>query len=325
MPTGRLVLANAASLTGLQRHALARSAATAGAHLEVSDIFDRGYFASRLRRDGYWREALLGLPSGPITLSRTPPDLAESPWSFLPLVARDEDRAALAGDEDLILTGTPGVGKSRLASDLDGVAFVDTDADLEQVASDLRWAQPSVLVVDDAADDERLIRRLLALRSTEPDLFGYRIVCVCWPDGVDALRALLPAARVHAVELLERAPLDALLQQMGVTGALARREILDQAEGRPGWAISLADLLLGSQDAASLVNGRALLGHVAGTCGGPAWPRTRSTSLRWSRRWRGHRCRAAAPGERGSRASLDRRWRAHRRGTQRPDRRPAAS
>lgn len=263
VPTGRLVLANAASLTGLNRHGLTRSAATAGAQLDVSDIFDRGFFASRLRRDGYWRETLLGLPSGPITLSRTAPDLAESPWSFLPLVARNDDRAALAGDDDLILTGPPGVGKSRLASDLEGVAFVDTDADPEQVASDLRWALPSVLVVDDAADDdERLIRRLLSLRSTEPGLFGYRIVCVCWPDGIDALRALLPAARVHAVDLLERAPLDTLLQQTGITGALPRREILDQAEGRPGWAISLADLLLRSQDATSLLNGRALLGHV---------------------------------------------------------------
>jgi hypothetical protein len=31
---------------------------------------------------------------------------------------------------------------------------------------------------------------------------------------------------------------------MGITGQLARKEILDQAEGRPAWAITLADLLL---------------------------------------------------------------------------------
>src|SRR5690606_46535 len=47
-----------------------------------------------------------------------------------------------------------------------------------------------------------------------------------------------------------------------VTGALARQAILDQAEGRPGWAIPLGDLLLRSRDATSLLNGRALLGHV---------------------------------------------------------------
>jgi hypothetical protein len=38
--------------------------------------------------------------------------------------------------------------------------------------------------------------------------------------------------------------MDQLLLGMGITGQLARTEILDQSEGRPGWAISIGDMLL---------------------------------------------------------------------------------
>ncbi|MDQ6944750.1 MAG: hypothetical protein M3256_00455 [Actinomycetota bacterium] len=258
----RIVLANPASLRLLERQKLVAAAQRAGVRLDASDIFDRGFFASRLRRDGHWRKALLGLPSGPITLSRLAADLAESPWAFLPLVSRDEDLVALAGDDDVILTGPPGVGKSRLAGELPDSAFVDRDAPFEQIASDLRWALPECLVVDDAADQAPLLRRLLSLRQTEPDLITFRLVAICWPDDVEDLRVVLPAARLHAVDLIERAPMDKLLQLMGITGQLARGEILDQAEGRPGWAVMLADLLLRAGDVESLLKGKALLGHV---------------------------------------------------------------
>jgi hypothetical protein len=53
--------------------------------LDASDIFERGFYASRLRRDNYWRKELLGLSSEPVTLPPAAPDLAESrgdsfPW-----------------------------------------------------------------------------------------------------------------------------------------------------------------------------------------------------------------------------------------------------
>ena len=107
VPVSRIVLANPAILRLGAREKLVRSAERAGALLNVSEIFDGGFFASRLRRDGYWRAALLGLPSSPVTLSPVAPGLAESPWAFLPLVARAEDLASVAEAGDLILTGTP--------------------------------------------------------------------------------------------------------------------------------------------------------------------------------------------------------------------------
>jgi hypothetical protein len=262
VPVGRVVLANPAILRLSDREKLVKSAKRAGALLNASDVFDGGFFASRLRRDGYWRAALLGLPSGPVTLSPVAPDLAESPWAFLPLVARDEDLASVAAAGDLILTGPPGVGKSRLLSDLTNTGFVDKDASLENIADDLRWSQPSAVVVDDAAGAGALISRLLWLRRTEPDLFNYRLIVACWPPDVEDLRALVPSAQVYELDLMEREPLDDLIQVMGITGRLARREILDQAEGRPAWAVTLADLLLRKNDPQSLISGKALLGEA---------------------------------------------------------------
>jgi len=80
--------------------------------------------------------------------------------------------------------------------------------------------------------------------KTEAELFSYRLVAICWPDEVEPIQALWPAARACALELVERGPMDDLVQAMGISGQLARSEILNQAEGRPGWAVALGDLLL---------------------------------------------------------------------------------
>jgi hypothetical protein len=100
-PLERIVLANPASLNLQQRQKLIELARKNGAVLDTNDIYGLEYFASKLRRDGYWRKELLGLPSEPISLSRLSPELAESLLAHLPLVGHEEEHDA-GGSEVLI-------------------------------------------------------------------------------------------------------------------------------------------------------------------------------------------------------------------------------
>lgn len=134
----RIALANPADLSNLQRQKLVTAANEVGVRLDPSEIFGQRFIADRLRRDAYWRERLLRLPAAPLSLMPHAPDIADSRWHFLPLVAREEELRALAGTDDLIVTGPPGVGKSRLLSELDDVAFVSRSASREQIERDLR-------------------------------------------------------------------------------------------------------------------------------------------------------------------------------------------
>lgn len=257
-----IVLANPGSLSATDRKKLRDEAAALGARVEA--VYDRSFFASRLRRDGEWRERLLGLSGEPITISRVPAQLAESPWSQLPLVGRDEVRARLiATSGDVILVGQPGVGKTRLLVSLPDAVFVDPDAGHERLADDLRWLQPQAVVIDDAGRSERLLRFIQRLRREEDDGPSPQIIAVCWPDELEAMKAQSPGATEMRLDLLERADVDAIVRAMGISSVLARQEILDQAEGRPGWAVALGDLLLRS-GWAELLTGRALLGQIDG-------------------------------------------------------------
>ncbi len=259
VPFHRVVLANPALLTRAHRESLSTSAQKFGAIIE---FFDRGFFASRLRRDGEWRQRLLGLSGDPITLSRVPTELAESQWATMPLVGRTSELERVSGQGDFVVFGSPGLGKTRLLSEIDGAFFVDANAPYDQLADDIRWFRPAVVIVDDAGSSLELLRHLIRLRQVETDVGVYRIIATCWPHEVDKLQDEIHSATTFELDYLERGDLDQVLVTMGITGQLARVEILDQAEGRPGWVVALGDLLLRARDSASLLNGKALLGHV---------------------------------------------------------------
>lgn len=259
----RIVLVNRISLSQLQRVKLHAKAAERNVVVEAH--YGQDFFANRLRTDGDWRGRLLGLSSHPITLSRLPAEIAESQWLHLPLTGREHEAEQLkimVADGDVIVTGHPGVGKSRLVSALDDVLFVDHDADLGTLAQDIRWLQPKYLAVDDAGQHLDLLRRLTTLRRGESDLMTHSLIAICWPDEVDAVRDRLQSAGQLDLDALERPAVDAIVQTMGVRNVLARSQILDQAEGRPGWAVALADMLLKTRKWESIFDGKVILGQA---------------------------------------------------------------
>jgi hypothetical protein len=155
------------------------------------------------------------------------------------------------------------VGKTRLVAAVADVYFVDHDAEIGKLADDLRWIRPRRIAVDDAGQHLELLRQLGTLRQRESDLLDYQIIAICWPDEPDVVRDVLRSAEELDVDLLERRDVDEIVRAMGVTSTIARQQILDQAEGRPGWAMALVDILTKTRKWESIFDGKVLLGEVS--------------------------------------------------------------
>lgn len=222
-----------------ERERLAEVAGEFG--VQLLEVYDQRWLAEHLYRDAGWRQRLTGVTGEPSALTSRPLGLASQPGSRVPLVGRDELLTELAnGDEDVLLVGWPGMGKTRVVASLPGAVFLADGGDLARLADDVRWLEPSLVVVDDAHEDPQALRQLSRIR-TEGD-HRFRISGVSWPNWTEELADELPEATRLELEPLERPTLAHLLEQVGVTAPLVLQVILDEAEGRPGWALMLGEL-----------------------------------------------------------------------------------
>ena len=238
------VLATSRSLTSRRQGNLLARAQELG--FELISIQDQAAFANLLYRDPPWCQELLHLPSTPPALSKLPS--TERPFVDVPLIGRQASLDWLRQTTgDRVLIGQPASGKTfllhQMAQENRGLFLVSRE--VGDIAAGIRSQEPSIIFVDDAALDRDL---LLTLRHMRTEMaVDFAIVATGWPGDEAALvqTLTLPNNLIHRLEPLTRGEIVQVINAVGVRSPNHLvREIVDQAEGRPGLAVTLALLWL---------------------------------------------------------------------------------
>ncbi|MFF2622455.1 ATP-binding protein [Oerskovia jenensis] len=253
----QLVMVTSKSLSDAKRRNIETYCADHG--LPVPHIYSRQWLVDSLRSNPELRVELTGVKGRLEALTTKAPAVASTR-----LVGRDEElerlRTAMARKADVSLSGVPGVGKSRLLSELQGsIHFVDGLARMH-LFDDLLAMDPSVVVLDDAHLNLELLEDLVRIRSMEQ--LGFTIVAVTWPGTQARVEALLNEPTMLEVPRLARADLDQVIQALGVHGFRARGLVLEQSDGRAGWAVTLSRLVVDGAGE-DLATGQSLLDQVS--------------------------------------------------------------
>lgn len=254
VPVQRVVVVNLAEANRSKRERLRGIAKEFDC--ELVQVYDRAWFANQFRENPDWRRKILGIEGGPFSFSRerrgARPDEQQRST-----IGRDALIAEVSkSDSDVILFGVPGVGKSHVASKLDGALFLNRQPTPERLLDDLIETKPAMVVVDDSGARLQDIDLLRQLRDAEK--LDYRIIATCWPHETDQIADHLIHSVRFEVDLLTREELGAILRERGITRLSVIVHLLEQANGRPAWALNLADLLIHKSDWESVWTGSAL-------------------------------------------------------------------
>lgn len=230
-------------LTSKKRDNLKKASRERGyTYLGASDRYE---VARYIYANPHWARDLLGLDGQPSALSAVP--RTSRPLADVPLVGRQDSLDRLrALDGDAVLVGSPGSGKTAILTQLvaDGVASFMVSTDMAAVANAIRQQTSKVVIIDDLEDMAVATRELARLRSEMGAEFG--IIVTDWEKNPELQQILgLSDAGVIELERLTRDEVVAVVESVGVIGPrLLIREIVDQAEGVPGLAVTLTQAAL---------------------------------------------------------------------------------
>ena len=208
-------------------------------------IHDQESIANLLYHDSKWCLELLGLTGDLRALSANPKSIR--PILNGSLVGRDSDLTWLkAIPSDSVLVAQPGSGKTFLMLNLleQGALFV-VSPNRTEIANGVRDDEPTILMLDDAGTNLELLTDLVQIRQ---EIGGeFLILASCWPRDRASVTSVLNLSEssVRALELLTRNEIVEVIKDAGLFGSNALvREIVNQSEGRPGLAATLANLAL---------------------------------------------------------------------------------
>ncbi len=190
------------------------------------------------------------------------------PLIDLPNVGREDDLNWLIWRaehrQDCLLVGQPGSGKSflfrKLVDDYNALFIVGTSR--HQLEMAIMARMPSILMVDDAHIYSDLLLDLKQIRDQTG--LDFAIFANSWPSKESEVKVNLNLSMrdVRELSLLSRDHIVAILKSVGVEEPWSLvYELVNQAEGRPGLAVTLADLYRkgGHHD---IFSGEAVANHL---------------------------------------------------------------
>ena len=240
----KVIVATSQELTGIRRSNLEKRAAQF--RFTLIQTYTQSAIADLLYRNPKWCQELLNLTGEPPPLSVQPITrrllIGES------LIAREDYFTWLRDSTgDLLLVGEPGSGKTFLFHKFakEGFGLFVISNDQVKIASGIRSQQPMALMIDDAHLNLKLIDNLRHLRLELNA--NFRIIANSWPGQQDELvKALnITGSSVRKLELLTRDQIVDVIKSTGIVGPNRLvRELVDQADGKPGLAVTLCYLCL---------------------------------------------------------------------------------
>jgi hypothetical protein len=265
-PRDKAIFATSRSLSAKDRQRL--SDAASKFEIVLVQTYDQDAIAARLYREPQWCRDLLGLTGSPPALSIFP--ATTRPLIGDTVVGRDKDLDWLASvSGDAVVSGQPGSGKTLLVYEHSRRAkglFVVND-DCTRIAEEIRAKGPKLLIVDDAHTTLPLLTRLVHMRK---ELYAdFRIVATSWPSDAEHVtgQLRLPGTMLRRLSLLTRDQIAEVVKSAGIEQPnWVIREIVTQAEGLPGLAVTLARACVNG-DWEEVLRGRKLTAHVRSIVG----------------------------------------------------------
>ena len=186
------------------------------------------------------------------------------------LRGRDEELNRLAGDQDMLVSGQPGRGKTSLLQNFArsvGAQFILSD-DADAVVAAIACQGVGTIIIDDAGPRIGLIRRMQHAREERG--LGVRIIAACWPFETPELQQALRLRNAQTIELggLPRKIIAEIITDIAASKHVKPndqfiRVVAKQAGGKPGLAASLTLATIESSGEA-LLSGELLLKDLEG-------------------------------------------------------------